>query len=229
MSIDEHYELLTKLYLRLKGYLVSNLIIHSVTPGNHDSEIDILAVRFPYHEQTDRQVDVEDELDCDGSKIEFIIGEVKNKTDRSKIKFNRGLRSNRESIRKLISWLGCFPEVDKSLIDEFEQYLNQHRVSEAEGFATLERNFDHAKLKVKFLFFCPSQPNWEGKGYKYISGEQMLNFIWECLKDVDPVETCSRRYDFTGWKDLEQYVRIFKESEIAIDKSRFEAAVKDLK
>lgn len=43
------YESLTKLYLRLKGYVVTNLILHPEIDGKSKPELDIVAMRMPHH------------------------------------------------------------------------------------------------------------------------------------------------------------------------------------
>ena len=220
--MDKHYEYLTKLYLRLKGFIVSNLIIHSETQGDSDSEIDIIGIRMPFHLQEDRQVDVPDELECSNSRIEIIIADVKNCKKIKNVKFNRGLRRNRDSIRKLVNWIGCIPEIDEDIISEFEECLNLHRIKNLDNFVILKKKIDEGNFNIKFTFFCPSLADWNGKGFKYISGNQMIDFIWECLNDKNIIETCSRRYDFGGWNDLEDYVRFFKISEHKVTKQSFE-------
>ena len=62
-KLDTHYENLSNLYLRLKGYVVTNLIIHSKTQGNLKSELDILGIRMPFHLQENRKVNVSDYLE----------------------------------------------------------------------------------------------------------------------------------------------------------------------
>lgn len=220
--MDEHYEYLTKLYLRLKGFIVSNLIIHSERQGDSDSEIDIVGIRMPFHLQEDRQVNVSDELECSNTRIEILIADVKNYDRLDNVKFNKGLRRNKTSIGKLINWLGCFPEITDETICEFENNLNLHRIAGLNGFATLKKDFEEGKFSFKFTFFCPSLDDWNGKGFKYISGNQMINFIWECLNDKIIIETCSRKYDFGGWNELEEYVRFFKNSSEEITKDSFE-------
>lgn len=103
--MDKHYENLVKLYLRLKGYLVSNLKIHSDVLGDLKSELDIIGLRFPNHMQDYRFVNIEDKLQSSDSRIEIIIADVKNYKNVTKLEFNKGLRQNHESIVQLINWL----------------------------------------------------------------------------------------------------------------------------
>jgi len=221
-QMDKHYEYLTKLYLRLKGFIVTNLIIHSEKQGDSDSELDIIGIRMPFHSQKDRKVTIHDDLDCSKQRIEILIADVKNFKRLDDVKFNNGLRRKRKSIWKLLNWIGCFSEIDEKLIDEFELYLNLHKKKDWDGFVTCEKEFEQGKYRFKFTFFCPSLEKWNGKGFKYINGNQMIDFIWECLNDKKIIETCSRRYNFEGWNELEGYVRFFKESKSKVTKESFE-------
>lgn len=220
--MDKHYELLTKLYLRLKGYVVSNLIMHSEINGNSKSELDIVAIRMPYHSQEYRQVKIPDYLECSNTRIEILIGDVKNYTNLNNVEFNKGLRRCKESIKQLIEWLGIYEIITDNVIERFELNLNLHRNKELKSFAEFEEDLTFGKFKLKFTFFCPSLSQWDGNGFKYIHGEEIIDFVWECLKDVKKIETCSRRYDFGGWNELEYYVRFFKEKDTKPTITEFE-------
>lgn len=208
--MDKHYESLTRLYLRLKGFIASNLILHSDQEGNSKSELDVIAVRMPYHSQEYRWVNVPDYLDCSDNRIEILIGDVKNHAKLDRVEFNKGLRRNRDSIKQLIDWLGVYEKVSDEQIDKFEVNLNLHRNKELNGFSEFNEDLPLGNFKFKFTFFCPTLSEWNGKGFKYIHGEEMLDFAWECLNETKRIKTCSRRYDFGGWNELEYYVRFFK-------------------
>lgn len=208
--MDKHYESLTRLYLRLKGFVTSNLILHSDQNGNSKSELDVVAIRMPHHSQEYRLVNVPDYLDCSETRIEILIGDVKNYFKPDKLEFNKGLRKDRESIRQLIDWLGIYENVTEKEINMFEFNLNLHRNKELNGFAEFNEDLPIGKFKFKFTFFCPSLQKWEGIGFKYIHGKEMIDFVWECLNETKKIKTCSRRYDFGGWNELQHYVRFFK-------------------
>jgi hypothetical protein len=208
--MDKHYESLTRLYLRLKGYIASNLILHSDKEGNSRSELDVVAVHLPHHSQEYRWVHVPDYLECSESRIEILLGDVKNHSKLDTVMFNKGLREDKESIKQLVDWLGVYETVTNEQIDKFEQYLNVHSNKALNGFAIFDENLALGQFTFKFTFFCPSLDAWNGKGFKYIHGEEMIDFAWECLNETRKIKTCSRRYDFGGWNELEYYVRFFK-------------------
>ncbi len=210
---NKHYESLARLYLRLKGFLVSNLILHSEQQGNLKSELDIVAMRMPYHNQDYREVNVSDYLDCSNSRIEILIADVKNSHELNSVKFNNGLRKDDQSIKQLITWLGVYKTIDSELINKFKNCLNLHRLKDLKDFAEFEENLEFGKFKFKFTFFCPSLEPWNKRGFKYVHGDELITFAWECLNETTKPEKCSRRYDFTAWNELEFYVKFFKEKE----------------
>jgi hypothetical protein len=225
--MDKHYESLTRLYLRLKGYIVSNLILHSDQDGNSKSELDVVAIRMPHHSQEYRWVEVQDYLDCSDTRIEILLGDVKNYTKLDNVKFNKGLRKDKESIKQLIDWLGVYENVTDDQINKFENNLNLHRDKELNGFAEFVEDLSLGKFKFKFTFFCPSLTQWDGKGFKYIHGKEMIDFAWECLNEARKVKTCSRRYDFGGWNELEYYVKFFKGKQDQVTLEEFEEYCKN--
>lgn len=221
-KVDAYYEKLTRLYLRLKGYFVTNLIIHSSVPGNLSTEIDIIGVRFPLHNQDDRKVNVIDILESSSERIEILIADVKNVSKLESVEFNPGLRSNRESIEKLINWIGCFNATDVELVDKFECHLNLHRDPQINGFSEFAYDNEFGKFLFKFTFFCPSLSPWTNKGFKYISSDELLNFTWECLNKIIVIESCSRTYNYNMWNEQKEMVMFFKKEEKQVTKEVFE-------
>jgi len=49
-------ENLLALYLRLNGFFLSGFIVHSDVPGANITEVDALAVRFPYNAEPEREI-----------------------------------------------------------------------------------------------------------------------------------------------------------------------------
>ena len=179
-------------------------------------------MRFPFHNQDYRQVNSEDKLEISDRCIEIVIGDVKNYGNKNNLEFNKGLRKNRQSIEQLVSWLGIFESVDEQIINKFEFYLNLHRKNDWNGFAKFEEDLGIGKFVFKFTFFAPSLAEWDGENFKYISGKEMVEFIWECLNDLNRIESCSRIYDFTSWNEYESYVVFFKRAPSRVTLEDFE-------
>lgn len=227
MDLDSHYELLSKLYLRLNGFLVSNLIIHSSDYGNSNTEIDIIAIRLPFHNQEDRKIHSSKFLDLKDGLIEILIADVKNKNDVNKVKFNDGLRKKEDSILKLLQWIGCYPEITEEKINEFKSFLNQHKSKGDTSFKQFSEKLSYGNFNFKFTFFCPQLEQWTTNGYKYIHFEEVSNYIWTCLNNQEEVDSCSRKYDYEGWNEFKDYVIFFKDQEKAPVKKKFEHYFKD--
>lgn len=138
---NTHYEYLSKLYLRLNGYIVSNLIIHSNEIGASKSELDIIGIRMPYHNQIDRNVTTSEFLECRKDCIEIIIADVKNVKNNNKVKFNDGLRKHNSSVFKLIEWLGIYEKNEKDCVEKFKLYLNSHGSEKFKSFTQFEEIF----------------------------------------------------------------------------------------
>ena len=220
-KLDTHYENLSNLYLRLKGYIITNLIIHSENQGDLKSELDILGVRMPFHLQENRKVDVFDYLESSTEYIEIIIADVKNIKNINNVRFNDGLRKYDSSIQQLIDWIGISKQ-EKDLLNQFRNSLNLHKSTELNGYQSFNENLSIGKFSFKFTFFCPSLSKWNGKGFKYIHGDEIIDFIWECLNTTAIIDTCSRKYNFENWNEYENYVRFFKNAKSKITIKEFE-------
>lgn len=227
-KLDIHYENISNLYLRLKGYIVTNLIIHSEIQGNSKSELDILGIRMPFHLQENRKVSVFDYLESSKESIEIIIADVKNVNNINKVKFNDGLRKHDSSIQQLIDWIGISNQ-EKDLLNKFKSSLNLHKSTELNGYETFDENLSIGKFSFKFTFFCPSLPEWNGKGFKYIHGDEIIEFIWECLNTINKIDTCSRKYNFENWNEFQEYVCFFKNTNTKITLKEFEEHFKNIK
>lgn len=219
-NLDKHYENISKLYLRLKGYVVTNLILHSEKSGNLKTELDILGIRMPFHLQENRQVNLFDYLESSKENIEIIIADVKNTKNIDNVKFNDGLRKDDLSIKELIDWIGISNE-NNDLSSKFKNSLNLHS-NELTGFESFQETSSIGNFLFKFTFFCPSLEKWNGKGFKYIHGEEIIEFIWECLNTTKEIDSCSRIYNFKNWNEYEEYVLFFKSTETKTTKIQFE-------
>jgi hypothetical protein len=68
-------ETLVSLYLRLNGYFVSGFIVHA--SRGVGTEMDVLAVRFPKHQEPEREGQPCRYLAAPTDQIDFLLGEVK--------------------------------------------------------------------------------------------------------------------------------------------------------
>ena len=208
-EFDSILEELSRLYLRLNGFINQNLIIHSGKKGESCGELDIIGIRLPFHLQKDREVDTSPILEVSKKRIQIIVGDCKNYKNRNDLEFSP-IRKNRECIEKLINWIGLQEKGDEALIEKFESCLNVHRNKKIIGFPTIELDRSYGKFDIKFIFFCPSLEKWDGTGFKYIHGQEIFDFIFQCLNKFDEKKHCSKTYNYENWNNFEWIIRYFK-------------------
>ncbi|HBQ8654635.1 MULTISPECIES: hypothetical protein [Klebsiella pneumoniae complex] len=205
-TIDEY---LINLYLRLNGYISTGLIIHSPNWGQTASDIDIIALKYPYHQQPDRGVQPSDFLALptkNQGKIDVIFCEVKNKPEM--LRFNTPIKNNPEIITKALQWLGLFPEAEIHDIANrmIPMFQDDAQIELARtGITKGEYNF-------RALLCCP---NLHGEHNQWaLNSTEIFTFISRCLRPEEPRDSCSTRYNFTQWGFITtQIVTYFKNNE----------------
>lgn len=211
MKLNNLQEELVKLFLRLNGYFTTGLIIHSSTHGRIDAEIDVVSVRFPNHEQEDRIVGSCDYLQIPKDTIDILIVEVKSGT--AKKQFNASIRNNKEVIDKAIGWIGVFSAEERSLlIKEMEVLLKPKEVSSPEHFQTLLVDTKRGKVSVRFIVVGMDSGEPKNNQSRHVSGQLMINYIWQCLRPTQIRETCSTTYNLEMWgPSIQPIVEYFKD------------------
>ena len=130
MEYSDFQEQLCSLYLRLNGYFVSGFIVHAAEgelndrgePRSNKSEIDLLAIRFPYNAEPEREVGCSQFLMTCADRIDIVIGEVKG--SEAPLKFNSGLRESRKAIQTVLQWIGVLaPRKWKPRLIRFATYF----------------------------------------------------------------------------------------------------------
>lgn len=197
-------EELVALYLRLNGYFVSGFIAHSPTHGRNRTELDALAVRFPFSCEPERQMQPDPVLQVSDSRIDLVLGEVKSRGQQ--LRFNKALTVGDEALESVLRWAGLFPPKD---VPGVATTLRE-RMSAAnadEGPATVDVG---PNVRVRAVVFSPElyarRPNqpW------CIDGHSIMKFIWECVCPRVPRDTCSTTYDLQVWGRHERIVNYFK-------------------
>lgn len=206
-TIQEH---LTTLYLRLNGYFTTGFIVHS-REKQIDAELDILAVRFPLHQQDDTEHNSSEFLEVPAC-VDIVIGEVK--SPGQSLQFNKRLRSldNQEPMYKLLSWIGVFdnqqlaaiaPEVIRLMTPVENSQLKTLRTTEP-----VETKF--GKVVVRPILFSPERPSLNNTD-KFIHWTELNDFIWMCLCPDREREACGTTYDTTAWgQGLDEIVLAYK-------------------
>jgi hypothetical protein len=201
MSKSRLQEKLVALYLRLNGYFTSGLIIHSSQDYNIDGEIDIVGVRFCNHRQEDRLIECSEYL-CipKDSKIDIIIGEVKGQD--TKLQFNKSIRENDDRRYKLLTWLGFLEDKDiEKINEELNLRVQTKEINSSEKFERIDYPYENGTISIRPMLFAPDQPAPRINQVKFVSGQEMIDFCWECFipeNRRDPCETNYRSLDAWG-------------------------------
>lgn len=212
-------EQLAGLYLRLNGYFVSGFIVHVPEgvfskDGEHVgslTEVDILAVRFPFNSEPEREVEPSPYLQIPPGCVDVLICEVKG--GKFKLQFNAGLRDitnpDCDGARTVLRWLGIVDEdgVEK-ILPNVRKLLVTQPLNTPDAFR--ECAVPGTNYRIRAVFFAPDRDLPTKNDPRYICGSEMLEFIWKCLKPEKPRDKCQTRYDFGLWGTYEKIVRCFK-------------------
>lgn len=218
MDKSDFQELLASLYLRLNGYFVSGFIVHapegelgrSGIQRPNRAELDILAVRFPYNTEPERNVLPSSYLQTSAEHIDIIIGEVKGSN--KELQFNRGLRTSDETIRSVLRWIGIIPETEvDNHVQNVKSLLSTQVSNDPRTFRTYEFGLDNC-LRIRAIFFAPDRDNPPQPGQtRYINGQELIDYIWTCLHPDTPRSSCVTRYEVGLWGPYTEIVKFFKD------------------
>ncbi|MBI4762923.1 MAG: hypothetical protein HZC39_13540 [Chloroflexi bacterium] len=205
MDKSDLQELLATLYLRLNGYFTSGFIAHA--PDGNLTEIDILAVRFPYNSEREREVEPSPWLQIPRDRTDVLICEVKGQEEH--LRFNSALRNNLESIRKVVRWIGLFSDQEvEQVAQRFQDIVATQEVQRPEHFRSID--FEEKKITVRSILFAPDRGAPSHNQPRFIPGDEMLGFIWSCLCPDHERPLCDVRYDFGLWGGYKEVVAYFK-------------------
>jgi len=196
MDKSDLQETLVSLYLRLNGYFVSGFIVQA--PQGVGTEIDILAVRFPQHQEPAREVLPCPHLATLTDQIDFLIGEVKG--GRGTVNFNVRFRDNPAAIRSVLQRFGAFAdsEIDR-LNAAIPDLLDPSKLLHARSFPALDVKIGDARgaldAKLRFIPFAAEQARPEHNARPYLFADDLINFIWQCFRPPHPRPECDVQYN----------------------------------
>lgn len=216
MDISNLQEQLAGLYLRLNGYFVSGFIIHAPEgefnkkgePRKVRGEIDLLGVRFPNNAEPERQVDPSEYLYVSDKLIDILICEVKGGAQ--PLQFNEGLRTNPDAVLSVLRWIGILDEDSTRIImDDLMPIFSTQYPNKPDEFR--EYPIPNTNYRLRAIFFAPdrSVPK-EANQQRYIHGDEILSYIWRCLRPTKVRPSSQTRYDFGLWGAYEEIIRYFK-------------------
>src|SRR5260221_6616142 len=213
MDKSDTQELVVSLYLRLNGYFVSGFIVHS-----HDrttTEMDVLAVRFPHHQEPEREVQPCARLEIPDEHIDFLVGEVKG--GQGPVNFNAGFRSNPPAITTVLNRFGAFDHAERSRVERtVPRLLDPASLLKAKAFPTLDvatsAVLGSRSAKLRLIPFAAEQrrPNHHSRAYVY--ADDMLEYIWRCFRPEQRRPLCDDHYNYELWGPyFVELVRHFKD------------------
>lgn len=205
-------ELIATLYLRLNGYFTTGFIIHS-DDNNIDGELDVIAVRFPNHNQDYTGHNSSDFLEAP-KNIDIIVAEVKSVGQ--PLQFNPCLKQQEtlEPWQKILQWTGLMTDADQivataSELNSLVQPIENSQFKVLRSTRIIATAFGN--LTVRPILFCPDRPN-NHNADKFIHWTEINNFIWLCLCPAVKREASGTRYDFTSWgQGLSEIVKAYKD------------------
>jgi hypothetical protein len=210
MREPEIYVALATLYLRLCGYFTTGLILHSPKKAHIKSEIDCLAVRLPWHNQTARMVDPPPFLDLRNDQVDLILCEVKSNWPA----FNPPIR-DKDNLADALRWAGALPEVTiASIVPRLALLLEEDTDRNAAREGIVEGN-----VRVRALLCSPPLSEADTKLW-CLTGDEIFRFIHLCLDISKAPPTCARNYAYELWgQPYDSIVRWFKETKKEEDRT----------
>lgn len=218
MKKSDFQELLATLYLRLNGYLTSGFIVHAPEgevndkgkPRKTRTELDILAVRFPCNAEPEREIGPSEFLQTSNERLDVLICEVKGGNE--KLRFNPGLQENDDSIKSVLRWIGTFREEQiREILPSVREMLTSPQIHDARAF----REVNYQEIRLRAVFFGPDRPEIVRRGQRrYISGQEMISYIWKCMRPDKVRPNCRTYYEFGLWGTSEQIVELFKNKKL---------------
>lgn len=158
-KLSQFQEMLCALYLRLNGYFSTGFIIHSNIYGKNETDVDRIAIRFPYNSQPDRLVDPSPYLQIPSRTIDIIIAEVKGR--KNPLQFNQPLREpNRgfENWTKILRWIGLFDDGEVNRIaNEMVHLIQNQPIQSPNDFDIYNISNQFGRIAIRPIIFAPDR------------------------------------------------------------------------
>lgn len=201
MDRSDVQETLASLYLRLNGYFVSGFIVHA--NDRTRTEVDVLAVRFPKHQEPEREIQCCPRISIPANHVDFIVGEVKG--GHGPVNFNVRFRDNPGSIRTVLRRFGAFedPEVERvtaavpALLDP--TYLLKAASFPAMDVATSPQPDIIVPAKLRFVPFAAEQDRPKDRARPYLFADDLIHFVWQCFRPEQQRPLCDDGYNYELW------------------------------
>jgi len=213
MEKSDIQEALVSLYLRLNGYFVSGFIVHA--PWGAATEMDVLAVRFPRHQEPEREIEPCGRLAIPQDRIDFLVGEVKGGSNN--VNFNVRFRTDPTSIASVLRRFGAFDEIEIDRVcGVVPQLLDPQNVRRSVTFPALDVApvgiVGTQQVKLRFVPFAAEQQRSSAAARPYIFEDDLLAFVWRCFRPEHQRLHFDTRYNYDLWgPQFVKMVRYFKD------------------
>ena len=130
---------------------------------------------------------------------------------KKRIQFNRNLRT-RENLTRVIGWIGRYDaNQTEEIVSNLIPKITPQQVNSPGSFIEIETPYD-ARIRAIIFHLGYSSP--DKNQSHFIGFEEIMNFIWQCLRPEDQRSECQTIYDFGLWGSLyEPIVRYFKDKQ----------------
>ncbi|NTF69586.1 hypothetical protein [Rhizobium rhizogenes] len=192
MRTSDVDEMLATLYLRLNGYFTTGLIVHSPEHGRALAEVDSLAIRHPYHTQSERDVDISEFLLIEGEVADLVLCEVK--SDPTHICFNAPIKTDMAVREAIVAWSGLFqPNQTADAVNAIETLVTgKLAVQERKAGLVI------GGCRIRALLVCPSRQE-PMEDEWCLRGADLMAYVVKCLNPIERRPSCSVRYNFSQW------------------------------
>ena len=211
MNKSDVQETLFTLFLRLNGYFLTGYISHAPLHRGNRTEIDTLAVRFPYHSEPCLNILPCPALKVPANAVDCLICEVKGGNGR--INFNAAFREDERSIRDALCRIGVFKPNDvEGVIPQIVTLLYPTTLRNQAGFPTIP--FYKGRVQLRFILVAAEQER-EGKSdCPYLYGDDLIQDIWKHFRPETSRVECDTRYNRDLWgEEYKTLVKYFKDRE----------------
>ena len=206
-------ETLVGLYLRLNGYFQTGYIPHSTVRGQAGTDFDRCAIRFPKHSQPERVIGDCPVLKIPHNTIDIIIAEVKN----SSLSYNDSIKSlgsrSADNWDQLLRWCGLFDHSEiQNLTNKLRSIADLDGLKVNGDFQILSLKNEFGTITIRPILFSIESAHNVGDTKIWINGEDMIQYIWDCLCPIVDRLTCETRYPFELWGfEYFKLVKFFKD------------------
>lgn len=201
MDRSDVQETLTSLYLRLNGYFVSGFIVHAKDFSG--TEMDVLAVRYPRHQEPEREIQCCARLCIPPNHVDFLVGEVKG--GQGPVNFNVRFRGNPGSIRTVLRRFGAFEDAEiERVTAAVPALLDPTTLLRAMAFpemdvATSPRPAVIVTAKLRFIPFAAEQNRPQHRPRSYLFADNLIQFVWQCFRPDQRRPLCDDDYNYQLW------------------------------